>query len=405
MVTKNTFLFIFLFIFLSIRLIGQTKVLDMENCLKENSINPKEYILSLFDNNDVVIIGERDHRDTTQYDLLLDIFSDKKFIDEVGYIYTEVGCINRTEWANQVLKATYENDDEFDKELIELYRELDFNPLWEKYNMYKYLKGIYSINKQLPADKKITIGLTDLAFNWKGMTYKKYQEFNKNIYRKSFSRDSIMAANFIQLYEKQIIETGKKKALLIQSFPHAINVDLNPYGANHKTTGSYIIDKYKNKVKIVVFNSAYLSESNIKLIDNGRWDFAFEKTGCIPVGFDIKNTPLGITEFEEGFGLNFKQRLGIEIKFKDIMDGIIFYKPFYEFKPTFGIPNVVDKDFSKELMRRTIIVQNSFFKRFGLTIIQPFYKKKNANYYNKVRTFQTYDSNSLKKQMNKWIEE
>ncbi len=99
-------IFTFLLLVISINSFGQAKLVELTNCLKEHSTAPKEYILNLFKTNDIVIIGERDHRDTTQYDLLLDVFSDKSFINEVGYVYTEVGCVNRTEWANKVLKAT-----------------------------------------------------------------------------------------------------------------------------------------------------------------------------------------------------------------------------------------------------------------------------------------------------------
>ena len=397
---------IFLLLVSSITLLGQTTVVDFKDCLIEKSMPPREYILNLFETNDIVIIGERDHRDTTQYELLLDIFNDKRFIDKVGFVYTEVGCINRTEWANEVLKSTYENDLEFEMELIELYRELDFNPLWEKYNMYKYLKGIYSINKNLTINKKITIGLTDLAFEWEGMDRNKYEAFEDSMNAKSYTRDSIMASNFIELYEKQVSETGKRKALLIQSFPHAINLDLRSYGSNHRRVGSYIKEKYQSKVKIVAFNAVYYgsyNSSGYSLIDSGKWDASFELTNCSETAFDIDNTLFGDTYYEDNLGQKINKLFGVKLRYADLIDGIIYYKPFYEFRCTVGIPNVVDEEFSKELMYRTIICQNKFINRLGLKIIRPFYKKQNANYYNKVRTFKCYNNEFLKQQMNDWI--
>jgi hypothetical protein len=41
--------------------------------------------------------------------------------------------ILKDEWANEILKSNYENNLEFKKKLIELYRKLNFNPLWERY--------------------------------------------------------------------------------------------------------------------------------------------------------------------------------------------------------------------------------------------------------------------------------
>lgn len=397
----------FFLLILSINLFGQSKIVDYTDFLNENSTSPKEYILELFKTNDIVIIGERDHRDTTQYDLLLDIFSDKRFIEEVGFIYTEVGCVNRTEWANEVLKTSYKNEYEFEKELIRLYRELDWNPLWEKYNMYKYLKGIYNINKQLDSSKRITIGLTDLAFDWKGMTRKKYQAFEKVMNAKPYTRDSIMAANFIQLYEKQITKTGKRKAILIQSFPHAIKLDLRPHNSAYCRTGGYIVEKYTDKVKIVFFNNVYYgtyNSANLSLIDNGKWDAAFEMNSCTSVAFKINDTPFGNTIYEDYFAQKIDKQIGVKYKYSELVDGIIFYKPFYDLKCTMGIPNIVDKQFSKELMRRTIIYQDKFINRIGLKLIRPLYKRPNAKYYNNFRTFERSNNEALRRQMNDWID-
>ncbi|MFA8437046.1 MAG: hypothetical protein ACEPOZ_21275 [Marinifilaceae bacterium] len=389
-----------LLVLLVVNLFGQTKVVELTDCLKEHSKHPKEYVLNLFKTHDIVIIGERDHRDTTQYDLLLEIIGDQRFIENVGHVYTEVGCTNKTGRANRILKSTYENDSLFEEKLIELYRNLDFNPLWEKYNLYKYLKGIYAINKNLRYDNRITIGFTDLAFDWEGMDRKKYAAFEKKMNAQSQTRDSIMAANFMRLYANQIAQTGKRKALLIQSFPHAINLNLTPLGGKYRTTGNYIVEEYGEQVKIVAFNKlnygSYNSD-NYSLINKGRWDAAFEKTNCTPIGFDILDQPFGKTTYG--------RYRGSEIKYEELVDGILFYTPFYNFKRVVGIPNVVDKSFSNELMRRTIISQEKFINRLGLRIIKPFYKKKNARYYSNVRTLQFKEDNEmLVEQMKQWME-
>ena len=80
-----------------------------------------------------------------------------------------------------------------------------------------------------------------------------------------------------------------------------------------------------------------------------------------------------------------------------MINGIIYYKPFYEFKWTIGIPNVVDKQFSKKFMHRTIICKNKFINHLCLNLIRPFYKKTNAKYYNNERTFKCSDYELLKK--------
>ena len=379
--------------------VAQTAISDFVNFLKQENLSPKEYVLDLFKTNDIVIIGERDHRDTTQYDLILDILGDKRFIDQVGYVYTEVGVVNRTEWANRVLKNDYLTQSEFEIELIKLYRELDFNPLWDRYNMYKYLKGIYRINKDLSPNKKITVGLTDCEFDWNGMTAEKYKNFTKVLLK----RDSIMAANFIKLFEFQVPINGTRKALLIQSQPHAIKLGSYP---NSKSTGRYITEKYGQKVKIVLFNwyswvppdmhlYPWIPDKENRLTADGKWDAAFELSGLKPVGFNLIDSPFGETLFNYAPDSVFN--------YQKIADGLIYFVPFYEFQCTIGIPNVVDKHFAKELVDRDIMTYDKWLKRFGMKLIKPILVKKEKDYYNNVRTVNCQDYEKLKIQMNKWL--
>ena len=52
---------------------------------------PVDYVLSLFEKYDVVVLCERAHPETTQYDLILDIIRDRRFAEKVGNVFTEVG--------------------------------------------------------------------------------------------------------------------------------------------------------------------------------------------------------------------------------------------------------------------------------------------------------------------------
>ena len=373
---------------------GQNSVNDYLNFLNNKQLSPKEYVFKQFETSDIVILGERDHRDTTQYDLILDILSDERFTNNIGYVYTEVGVINRTEWANTILKNQYVSDSEFEKELIKLYRQLDFNPLWDKYNMFKYLKGIYNINKILPIEKKISIGLTDCEFDWDGMTFQKYNAFEKKIYKEPFARDSIMASNFLTLYEKQKSKNGKKKALLIQNQPHAVNINIDYKNKKIKSTGSYIKERYGSNVKIILLNWFNYQEG--LLTDDGKWDAAYELSNHKSVGFDLSGTPFGRTSYH----LNYEQN----ITYENIADGFLFYKPFYHFIAAIGIPNLVDDHFATELLNRSIIVSGEGSKRANDYIKSPMNAKERLKkYYTNIRTFDCADNNRLKRQMKKWI--
>lgn len=380
---------------------SQTSVNEYYEFLKKQNQSPKDYIFELFETNDIIILGERDHRDTTQYDLILDILNDKRFIENIGYVYSEVGVVNRTEWGYQVVKGNFKNQKAFEKEFVKLYRELDFNPLWDKYNMIKYLKGIYNINKELKENEKITIGFTDCAFEWKGMTKEKYKEFEeKNLYGLN-TRDSIMALNFISLYEKQIQKNGRKKALYIQSRPHAEKIDTVFVTKRIKKVGAYLKDKYNEQVKTVAFNwynwvpvewknQIWGYGHKIELSNDGKWDAAFKLTENKPVGFSIKNTPFGKTNYDYPYN-NPKTLL-----YEDIIDGFIFYKPFYEFTCTRGLPEIVDKKFAKVMIERQII-SGTYEENEKYSIKDEIYDWEDF------RCFECVEYKPMIEQMNKWL--
>lgn len=316
---------------------------DYVNYIKGNNCNPVDYIFNLFEKSDIVVIGERDHRDTTQYELILDLLRDPRFAKEIGYVYTEVGCVNRTKNANKLLCGRYKSDKAFNEALYTYLRNEDFNPLWDKYNRVQFLRGLYEINRS--SKNKITLGLTDCNFSWKKIkTAEEYRNFD---YSPACAyRDSTMCFHFAKMYAKQKPKNGKRKALIITNHPHALNATFE--GKDYHRQGKWLKERYGNdNVKIVMLNWTEYTHSNdqqTQLVADGLWDAAFEVVDCQPFGMDIKDTPFGrIPYFNDRYG---------KMKWEDVADGIIYYKPCYEMVLTIGIPGIVSADFEEEFMRR-----------------------------------------------------
>lgn len=162
---KNLLLIIFC-AFTAIALKAQPPSIEaLRTCAAEKGMSPKEYIFKLFEKSDIVVLGERDHRDTIQYDLIHDILADPRFAEQVGHVYTEVGSYNMTDDVNRLLQGVYPTEAVFMDSLYAYYRKSEtFYPIWEKSNRVKFLKGIYEVNRTSP--KKIKLGLTDCEFSW-----------------------------------------------------------------------------------------------------------------------------------------------------------------------------------------------------------------------------------------------
>ena len=325
--------------------IAQNNIVDdFVLSINEKGKTPVDYIFDQFKAADIVVIGERDHRDTTQYELILDILKDPRFVKEVGYVYTEVGCVNRTSEVNKLIKGKFQTNEDFMNHLYAYLRTGEvFYPLWEKYNRVQFLKGLYEINRN--NRQKITLGLTDCAFSWDEID--SAQEYKDFYYSPACEyRDSTMVANFAQMYDKQKPKKGKRKALIITNHPHAINATMAK--REYHRQGKWMKEHYgEDRVKIILLNWAefrFYDGKTMPLIAGGLWDAAFEEIDCKPFGMDIKGTPFGNTPYLDPAYKN--------LRWEDVADGIIYYKPFYETILTVGIPNIIDSDFESEFMRR-----------------------------------------------------
>ena len=102
--------------------------------------------MTLWDKYDIVIFCERVHGEVTQYDLLLDIIKDERFISNIGNIYTEIGSITIQQDLNIFLQTNYSNEELRKDQLLNIYRNLTFSPYWEKYNFYHFLSSINMLN-------------------------------------------------------------------------------------------------------------------------------------------------------------------------------------------------------------------------------------------------------------------
>lgn len=351
----------------------------------KNGVSPKDYVFKLFDKSDIVVLGERDHRDSIQYNFILDLLADPRFAERVGHVYTEVGGINMTEDVNRLLQGSYSSENEFMDSLYTYYRKGEcFYPLWEKYNRIKFLKGLYKINKE--SSRKIHLGLTDISFSWDSIhTVDDYKAFWTSLNKTN--RDSILSANFASMYKCQLPVKGTRKALVITSQPHAISYSgyFKPWKRDYGTQGWWMKKTFgEDRVKIVVlnwFDYVLFDGQNYPMTGNGTWDAAFERRECRPFGIDLKDNPYGETNYigDAGCGPTFIKNC----KWQDVADGLIYDAPLYDHVAAIGINGIISKEFEPEIRRRaelwwravhpedTIVPFNEFIEEYNTPLTAP----------------------------------
>jgi hypothetical protein len=317
--------------------------------VKNHSQNPEDYIFDLFKKFDIVVISERMHPEYSQYEFIFKVIKDKRFVDQVGNIFTECGSISYQDSLDKYMHTFYKTQDELNRATARLSRSCSaIWPIWGFTNLFDLLKTVHSLNCTKSDTSKIKWYFTDLTMNWQTATHQTFLNNNN-----CPSRDRFMAGQVVEKYKKVISKQKRSKALVIMNSYHGYG--LAPNGENYfgSATG-YMMNKLPGKVSNVMMNTV----SNKYLYayvpnQNGKWDAAFELADNPMVGFNFKGSPFG----DDHFDLRFLQIKGL--KYKDVFTGLIFYYPLNKQFQKDNFPFELD-GFEDEILRRAAIVDQEY---------------------------------------------
>lgn len=288
--------------------------------LKNNRQDINDYIFRLFEQYDHVILCERAHREMTQYDMIYNLVTDPRFVDEVGNVFTEIGNVESRDAYKAFVGKNYANESAVDSCLSSfMVDNQSVHLLWPNTNWFEFLKKMYYFNNN--HDKKVEILFSDR--NW--------------IERKELNfRDSIMADNIINTIKSDSIN----KSLIIMNYRHAY---LTPGNC-----GYFVSRSFPGKVANVLINTckAYLpailmGKEMMVPIQDGKWDVAFEQIPDSCYAFDLKSSPFGNDRFDH-FVLPWDPVSSL--KYENVFTGFIFYKSPDNHIMSIGYPNIFDSD-------------------------------------------------------------
>jgi hypothetical protein len=119
---------------------------------------PADYILKLFEKNDLVILCERAHPEVTQYDLIYEIVSNPRFQQQAGHIFVETGSTALRPYVEAFLTDTRLSDVQVSEKLRYIAWNIGQTGGWEKTNYYDFLRKLHHLNCSLPKDRQVQIG-------------------------------------------------------------------------------------------------------------------------------------------------------------------------------------------------------------------------------------------------------
>lgn len=295
--------------------------------LEENRKSINDYIFSLFDKYDHIVLCERVHTEMTQYDMIYNLVTDSRFVEKIGNVFTEVGNVDSREAYKELIDTDFPNDTAFQKTLSSFMMENQtYHLLWNNANWFEFLKKMIQFNHK--KEKKVEILFTDRA-NWK---------YNN----KNYNRDSLMANNIITT----IKENNLNKSLTIMNYRHA-------YLQGNENCGYYISKQFQGKVANVLINTVGW---DMHPLQNGKWDVAFEQMPENAFAFDFKDSPFGNDRFDHFIFLSTLSKL----RYKDMFTGAIFYKPLYLHYVGYGFPYVMQSNNVKMLRERAFKLGETF---------------------------------------------
>ena len=296
--------------------------------LEDNEMSPSDYILSQYEDKDIVFLGEY-HRITHDLELVHELIP-KLYEAGVYTLGIEFACASDQEKIDSLL-----NSDVYDQELA---NEILYN--WGVYWGYEEYLDIYKItwelNQTLEADQKKfrIVGLdakedysyfqTDEDWDNQELKAKAYAEGN---------RDIVMARTVMS----EIVDKDEK-ALIYSGINHAITKFKQPFydketneviRFNNERMGNIIYDAIGERCMTIFLHSPWygLDYEMVYPVD-GVIDVLMKTHQQYPIGFDVVDSPFGnlIADTSE-WATAYE-----DFKLSDYCDGYIFTKPISEYE-------------------------------------------------------------------------
>jgi hypothetical protein len=309
------------------------------NYLKENGCDPIEFILDKLKKYKLVSFGEI-HRRKASWSFLQNVAKDKRFPDETGAIFLELGSDKQGD-----IDKFMSNKNMDTELLLNIFRDYIISG-WNDKDKFDFIKSIWLINKNLPSDKKIKILAVDTPRPFK--TFMSRDDMKKN--DSKYNRDEYMADT---IYNYLISSKDSRNSLFIVGTGHVCKASNSAGSILNKKMPSATYSIFQHSPQVDNFVSID------KRLRHGIFDYAFYRAGDKPIAFEIKSSPFGKEPFD---GLYYD---GIGT-YQDNYDGYIFFGSLDNEPNGEILLDLYSDNFIKELDRRYQLQGSNLKDSWGL---------------------------------------
>jgi len=324
-----------------------TDTLAFVNYVKQQGVEPKDYLLETLGNHSLVVYGEL-HRRKVSWDFLTSVLYDPHFPEKTGTVFVELPSYQQLEFDR--FYASKKLDTEI---LLEIMRSEQIYGWWDR-GEYEFLIDIWKLNQTLPANKRIKVVATDEQLPYRLL--KTAEDFKKS--EESLSDRNTNMANVIE----QTIQTktDKRNCLFVVGYMHAHKSHV-PGGysaaqgqAPALTVGAQLTQRLSAENVFVVLQHVPMGTNAgvLGLVRQGLFDAVFEKTGNKPVAFHLSDSPFGAEPFDADYDMSFDNRSG---NFANNFDGYIFLNPLKDEESDYILYDIWSDQFVEEMKRRATL--------------------------------------------------
>lgn len=310
--------------------------------LRRNGQAPKDFILGALDTNRIVVYGEY-HRRRVSWDLLRSVIADPRFAQTTGIVFMELPS------RMQPALDSFFRKPALDPEILyRIYREEQPHGWWDK-GGFEFLKAMWTLNRSLPAAKKISVVLADFQIPYSEIAnreqFENCPEEDRNTHMAGVVERTVRASK------------DKRNNLFVVGCGHAYKSEVpggysTPRGERPVlTAGAQLNARFPGDV-FAIFQHVVSSDNsggNLRLIRGGMFDRVFEEAGNAPVAFRLKGGPFGAEPFDGGYDEAFDPRAG---RYEDNFDGYLFMQPLADEMNGDVLYEIFSDSFVDEIKRR-----------------------------------------------------
>lgn len=306
--------------------------------IKSHAQHPSDYVISVFDSNDVVFLAEHHLvRDNLHFVQQLIPALHKAGVYHLGM---EFGAYEDQYVLDSLLTAPAYND--------ELARKIMFhyNVTWGYKEYIDLYRIAWELNRSLPKGAR-TFRIINLSYvyQWQNFDGSRTVESMRKVFPNG-TVDKFRA----EVIEQEILAKGEKILCLVGT-PHAFTRYSDPYFQHNADQfiaydrgwlGNRLYDKYPDRVFSIMLHQAFFKETDdhYHLVSpaDGVIEDVMEQFRNKPCGFNLINTPIGRLKDESEYS-----KYLTDFSLEDLFDGYIFLAPLRELRGCTPLYNFVNE--------------------------------------------------------------